>query len=70
MLAFAAVVGEVLDELAEAGLVQRRRDPRVGIVEIGCRAGDQLLQRQRRQLDVLRGIEGSHAFGEDDVPRP
>ena len=66
-LSFAAFVAEMFDELAETCLVQRGRDPDIVMAVRRVGQADEFLQRELRQLHVLRRVEGLHALGEDDV---
>ena len=52
-------LAEMLDELAQSRPVQRGRGARVGVVVRTVRQAHQLLERDARQLDVLRGVERS-----------
>src|SRR5688572_30079280 len=57
----------MLDELTEAGLVKRCRNPRIRIRLGTVWQTDKLLQRNLRKLDILRRVDGPDALRKSDV---
>src|SRR5690606_38225341 len=66
-VAGARLLAEIFHELAEPRLEQGRNDLQVIELLGALGKADEFLQRQLRQLHILRGIEGLHPVGKDDV---